>query len=108
MRRQRSCAKNAIALKFTKLSFSFFIREQICILGKNITMCPLCDTCEYWHLSDICKEYKIAILFDNSATLFFAIFMSLWAVSFIEYWKRQNVKLAYQWNCLEFEEEEVA
>ena len=73
----------------------------------NITMCPLCDTCEYWKLSQSCKEYKMSILFDNSATLFFAVFMSLWAVAFLEYWKRTNVKLAHEWKCLDFEDEEV-
>lgn len=55
-------------------------------------MCPLCPTCEYWKLSDACSDSKIAILFDNSATLFFAVFMSFWAVCFLEYWKRQNVR----------------
>ena len=70
-------------------------------------MCPLCDTCQYWNLSDSCTDSKMAVLFDNSATLFYAVFMSLWAVSFLEYWKRQNIRLAYDWGCLDFEEDEV-
>ena len=55
-------------------------------------MCPLCDTCKYWKLSDTCLEARVSILFDNSATLFFAIFMSLWAVCFLEFWKRKNIR----------------
>ena len=70
-------------------------------------MCPLCDTCKYWKLSETCLEARVSILFDNSATLFFAVFMSLWAACFLEYWKRQNIRLAYEWNCLDFEEDEV-
>ena len=82
-------------------------RDEICIMGQNITKCPLCDNCSYFNLSVNCNISKIAILFDNSATLFFAIFMSLWAVCFLEYWKRYNFRLAYDWNCLDFEEDEV-
>lgn len=33
--------------------------------------------------------------------------MSLWAVLFLEFWKRTNASLAYQWDCSEFEDIEV-
>lgn len=33
--------------------------------------------------------------------------MSLWAVMFLEYWKRMNATLTYQWDCSEFEDIEV-
>ena len=41
-------------------------------------MCPTCEKCSVKYLSDACIESEFAGLFDNSATLFFAIFMSLW------------------------------
>lgn len=45
----------------------------------NITLCPLCDkACKYQRLIDSCKFARLTYLFDNPATVFFAIFMSLW------------------------------
>uniref|UniRef100_A0AAR2IQU6 Anoctamin n=1 Tax=Pygocentrus nattereri TaxID=42514 RepID=A0AAR2IQU6_PYGNA len=46
------------------------------------------------------------ILFDNGGTVFFSIFMSLWAVTFLEYWKRTCAVLSHRWDCSEFEESE--
>ncbi|XP_065700767.1 anoctamin-7 [Patagioenas fasciata] len=43
-------------------------------------------------------------LFDHGGTIFFSVFMSLWAVLFLEFWKRTNASLAYQWDCSEFED----
>lgn len=47
------------------------------------------------------------MLFDNGGTVFFSIFMSLWAVTFLEYWKRTSSILSHRWDCSEFEEIEV-
>lgn len=45
----------------------------------NITLCPLCDkACTYQRLGDSCIFSKLTYLFDNPATVFFAIFMSFW------------------------------
>jgi len=45
----------------------------------NITMCPTCDYfCDYWKLEETCLHAKVTYLFDNSTTVFFAIFMSFW------------------------------
>lgn len=45
----------------------------------NVTMCPLCDkTCQFWSLSMACMHIKVTYLFDNEATVFFAVFMSFW------------------------------
>ena len=42
-------------------------------------MCPLCDNwCDYWDLKETCVHARITYLFDNSTTVFFAIFMSFW------------------------------
>ena len=52
-------------------------RDEICN-SRNVSMCPTCEKCPVKYLSDACIESEFAGLFDNSATLFFAIFMSLW------------------------------
>ncbi|XP_057310840.1 anoctamin-4-like isoform X2 [Hydractinia symbiolongicarpus] len=71
-------------------------------------MCPLCDKlCSYYLLqTQGCMYSKITHFFDNEATLFFAVFMSLWATIFLEFWKRKQVTLAYDWHTMDFEEEE--
>uniref|UniRef100_A0A8C9RA63 Anoctamin n=1 Tax=Scleropages formosus TaxID=113540 RepID=A0A8C9RA63_SCLFO len=78
--------------------------EEICNSGGEYLMCPLCNTCNTWNLSDICL--MMGYLFDHPGTVFFSVFMSLWAVTFLEYWKRKNAMLAYHWDCRDFHEEE--
>lgn len=67
-------------------------REMCNDLGiGNTTLCPLCDkACSYQKLHDSCLYAQITYLFDNPATVFFAIFMSLWATTFLELWKRKQ------------------
>ncbi|XP_026871654.2 anoctamin-2b isoform X2 [Electrophorus electricus] len=80
---------------------------EMCDENQNFTMCPLCDrACDYWHLSTACGTARASHLFDNPATVFFAIFMSLWAVMFLEHWKRRQNSLNYSWNMTGMEEEE--
>ncbi|RMB98159.1 hypothetical protein DUI87_25639 [Hirundo rustica rustica] len=45
-------------------------------------------------------------LFDNVATLFFAIFMGIWVTLFLEFWKRRQARLKYEWDLVDFEEEQ--
>ncbi|KAG0348045.1 Anoctamin-7 [Podila humilis] len=47
-------------------------------------------------------------IFDNALTLPYALFMSVWASLFVEYWKRKSNVLAYTWNTLDFERRERA
>ncbi|KAJ3594024.1 hypothetical protein NHX12_006356 [Muraenolepis orangiensis] len=80
---------------------------EICDPRNNITMCPLCDrACSYWKLSTACGTARASHLFDNPATVFFSIFMALWAVLFMEHWKRRQMRLNYIWDMTGFEEEE--
>lgn len=51
---------------------------------------------------------QLGYLFDHAGTVFFSVFMSFWAVSFLEYWKRKMFTLAHHWDCTEFYEEEVS
>lgn len=39
--------------------------------------------------------------------MFLSIFMSLWAVTFLEYWKRTCSALSHRWDCSDFQDIEV-
>ncbi|XP_048462854.1 anoctamin-5 [Rhincodon typus] len=82
--------------------------EEICDadLGGKIIMCPLCDGCDFWRLNTTCESTKNSHLFDNAATLFFAVFMGIWVTLFLELWKRRQAKLEYEWDLVDFEEEQ--
>ncbi|XP_071975226.1 anoctamin-1 isoform X3 [Engystomops pustulosus] len=80
---------------------------EMCDQRNNITMCPLCDkTCNYWKISSACATARASHLFDNPATVFFSVFMALWAATFMEHWKRRQMRLNYRWDLTGFEEEE--
>ncbi|XP_054941404.1 anoctamin-2 isoform X3 [Physeter macrocephalus] len=54
--------------------------KEMCDQQNAFTMCPLCDkSCDYWNLSSACGTAQASHLFDNPATVFFSIFMALWA-----------------------------
>ncbi|KFW89945.1 Anoctamin-5, partial [Phalacrocorax carbo] len=83
--------------------------KEICdpAIGGEIIMCPLCDReCEYWRLNTTCASSEYSYLFDNVATLFFAIFMGIWVTLFLEFWKRRQARLKYEWDLVDFEEEQ--
>ncbi|XP_029993307.1 anoctamin-1 [Sphaeramia orbicularis] len=81
--------------------------QETCNESLNITMCPLCDgVCDYWQLSTVCSLARASYLFDNGATVLFAIFMSLWAACFLEHWKRRQMCLKHAWDLTSLEDEE--
>ncbi|XP_067356072.1 anoctamin-5 isoform X3 [Channa argus] len=83
--------------------------KEICSeeIGGNIIMCPLCDKkCSYWKLNTTCNSSWQSNLFDNVGTLFFAIFMGIWVTLFLEFWKRREARLEYDWDLVDFEEEQ--
>ena len=54
-------------------------------------MCPRCDKrCPYWDYSSVCREVQASYWFDNGATVFFAVFMSLWG-AFLKSYSRRTV-----------------
>ncbi|XP_027008995.2 anoctamin-1a isoform X2 [Tachysurus fulvidraco] len=80
---------------------------EICDERNNITMCPLCDrACSYWKLVEACGTARASHLFDNAATVVFSIFMALWATTFMEHWKRRQMRLNYIWDLTGLEDEE--
>ncbi|KAI1883858.1 hypothetical protein AGOR_G00236360 [Albula goreensis] len=82
------------------------VSKEVC-QATDIIMCPLCDKyCPYMRLSDSCFYAKVTHLFDNGATVFFAVFMAVWATVFLEFWKRRRAVLAYDWDLVDWEEEE--
>uniref|UniRef100_A0A671Q9M1 Anoctamin n=1 Tax=Sinocyclocheilus anshuiensis TaxID=1608454 RepID=A0A671Q9M1_9TELE len=82
---------------------------EVCDERNNITMCPMCDrACSYWKLVTACGTARASHLFDNAATVFFAIFMALWATMFMEHWKRRQMRLNYIWDLTSFEDAEVS
>ncbi|KAF4078087.1 hypothetical protein AMELA_G00195440 [Ameiurus melas] len=80
--------------------------KEVCESGGRYLICPLCETCKPWNMSDICHMAKVGYLFDHPGTVFFSVFMSFWAITFLEYWKRKNATLAHHWDCMDFHEEE--
>ncbi|XP_031756252.1 anoctamin-5 isoform X3 [Xenopus tropicalis] len=83
--------------------------KEICDpnIGGQIIMCPLCDKrCEFWRLNSTCEPSQYSHMFDNVATLFFAIFMGIWVTLFLEFWKRRQARLEYEWDLVDFEEEQ--
>ncbi|KAM8939198.1 anoctamin-9 [Pelodytes ibericus] len=82
------------------------ISQEICSANTTL-MCPLCDqNCPYWPLSDTCTYAKVTHLFDNEGTVFFAMFMALWATVFLELWKRQRARDVSGWNLYSWDEDE--
>uniref|UniRef100_A0AAQ6A4W1 Anoctamin n=1 Tax=Amphiprion ocellaris TaxID=80972 RepID=A0AAQ6A4W1_AMPOC len=88
----------------------FGLMQRVCQeslpLGNRFIMCPICNICSYWNYSSICSTYKAGLLFDNGGTVFLSVFLSLWAVTFLQYWKRRCSVLAHCWDCSDFEDTE--
>uniref|UniRef100_A0A8C6WFF5 Anoctamin n=1 Tax=Neogobius melanostomus TaxID=47308 RepID=A0A8C6WFF5_9GOBI len=75
--------------------------------GGTILMCPLCDQkCLFWTLNSTCLSSWQSHLFDNEGTIFFAIFMGIWVTLFLEFWKRRQARLEYEWDLVDFEEDQ--
>ncbi|XP_026873488.2 anoctamin-5b isoform X3 [Electrophorus electricus] len=83
--------------------------KEICDpdIGGKIIMCPLCDKkCSYWKLNSSCLSSLQSHMFDNEGTVFFAMFMGIWVTMFLELWKRRQARLEYEWDLVDFEEEQ--
>ncbi|XP_050085558.1 anoctamin-5-like isoform X3 [Anopheles aquasalis] len=78
------------------------ISREICS-DNNTIMCPQCDEhCDYWYLNSTCTISKLAHIFDNEMTIFFSIFMSIWATLYLEMWKRYSSKIQHRWGITEY------
>lgn len=57
------------------------VSEDMCDPSRlgRVVMCPLCDThCDFWELQKSCRLSRFTYMFDNTATVAFALFMSFW------------------------------
>jgi len=54
--------------------------NETCESGTDLKMCPLCEICPYWNLSDVCVYTKAAYLFDHPGTVFYAVFTAFWGL----------------------------
>ncbi|XP_067154086.1 anoctamin-6 [Apteryx mantelli] len=83
--------------------------QEVCDpnIGGNIIMCPQCDeACTYWNLTITCESSKKLCIFDSFGTLVFAVFMGIWVTLFLEFWKRRQAELEYEWDTVEYLEQE--
>ncbi|XP_053305139.1 anoctamin-3 [Spea bombifrons] len=82
------------------------VSKEICEANDTI-MCPMCEkNCTLQRLNESCIYAKVTHLFDNGGTVFFAIFMAIWATVFLEFWKRRRAVLTYDWDLIDWEDEE--
>ena len=49
---------------------------------------------------------EIKLLFDNNLTLLYSVMMSLWAVIYLELWKRYSALLTRRWGVMFYSPEE--
>nr|XP_020756647.1 anoctamin-6 isoform X2 [Odocoileus virginianus texanus] len=76
-------------------------------IGGQIIMCPQCDNeCPFWSLNVTCESSKKLCIFDSFGTLVFAVFMGVWVTLFLEFWKRRQAELEYEWDTVELQQEE--
>ncbi|XP_035211145.1 anoctamin-1-like isoform X1 [Stegodyphus dumicola] len=76
--------------------------NEVC--NSNLVMCPKCENeCRYWYLNESCNAVRVTYLVDNAATVFFAIFMSLWGAVFLEMWKRYSADITHRWDLTGFD-----
>uniref|UniRef100_A0A673T4V9 Anoctamin n=1 Tax=Suricata suricatta TaxID=37032 RepID=A0A673T4V9_SURSU len=84
--------------------FSDVPTQELCSSTDRFEMCPLCLDCPFWLLSSACALVQAGRLFDHGGTVFFSVFMALWAVLLLEFWKRKSATLAYRWGCSDYED----
>uniref|UniRef100_A0A3P9M3G1 Anoctamin n=1 Tax=Oryzias latipes TaxID=8090 RepID=A0A3P9M3G1_ORYLA len=76
------------------------VSKEICEANTTI-MCPMCEeTCEPWTLSDSCVYAKVREQLHGECLIFSA------ATVFLEFWKRRRAELTYDWDLIDWEEEE--
>ena len=73
--------------------------QEICQDKEPFLMCPLCDkVCSYFYLHNTsCLYAQVTRCFENEATPIFSIFMSVWSVFYLSFWRRRESKYAYKW-----------
>ncbi|CAH2099931.1 unnamed protein product [Euphydryas editha] len=74
------------------------LRNLIC--NANYKMCPYCATwkrCPFRNSSEYCDPMAVNLMLDHQYSVYFSVFMVLWALSFITFWKRKEYFLKWMW-----------
>uniref|UniRef100_A0A4W6G0Y1 Anoctamin n=1 Tax=Lates calcarifer TaxID=8187 RepID=A0A4W6G0Y1_LATCA len=80
------------------------VSKEIC-QATDIIMCPICDQyCPYLRLSDSCIYAKV--LSPQRGDKMFSMAVKALSTVFLEFWKRRRAVLAYDWDLIDWEEEE--
>eukprot|EP00127_Corallochytrium_limacisporum_P000306 Clim_evm1s11 gene=Clim_evmTU1s11 len=76
------------------------ITDQIC--ASDLLLCPQVEGGDFITLSDAeCKGSKLSTFNDNASSAAVGLFAAIWAVAFLEFWKRKQNQLGYEWDVLE-------
>uniref|UniRef100_W5MHL4 Anoctamin n=1 Tax=Lepisosteus oculatus TaxID=7918 RepID=W5MHL4_LEPOC len=80
--------------------------KEICEANTTI-MCPMCErNCTSWRLSDSCVFAKIRYITGSGGKSFSSYFRRMYTTVFLEFWKRRRAELTYDWDLIDWEEEE--
>uniref|UniRef100_A0A914XQP7 Anoctamin n=1 Tax=Plectus sambesii TaxID=2011161 RepID=A0A914XQP7_9BILA len=75
--------------------------REICHTNASeLIICRKCGStaCPFKLLKADCAHAGATAIFNNFGTVFFAFFASLWAVFYLELWKRKQARLACKWD----------
>ena len=82
---------------------SFTVGRAMC--NDSRLLCPRCDgpakSCQFVEIRESCTLVKFTSLFDNKWTVWFALFIAVWAQLFCELWKRRQKWLTDAWNLVD-------
>ncbi|KAJ8394956.1 hypothetical protein AAFF_G00040790 [Aldrovandia affinis] len=95
---------------YTEMLFFAAVVGLLCFISgvvtydDNVWSKEICDP--EIGLNSTCTASWQSHMFDNVGTVFFAIFMGIWVTLFLEFWKRRQARLEYEWDLVDFEEEQ--
>ncbi|KAI8435500.1 hypothetical protein MSG28_003797 [Choristoneura fumiferana] len=74
--------------------------RDVCANANNTYICPRCnsfDACPFIKLTNFCYLAKLHRVLDNPYTVFYAIFLTMWAAAFYVLWKRKQSYWVWLW-----------
>ncbi|TKC41449.1 hypothetical protein EI555_010351 [Monodon monoceros] len=81
-------------------------------IGGKIIMCPQCDKlCPFWKLNITCESSKYSVQISEASVITedpHDAVLSLVVTLFLEFWKRRQAELEYEWDTVELQQEEQA
>ncbi|GET02867.1 anoctamin-7 [Rhizophagus clarus] len=93
-----------IALYFAWLGFYTSWLSLASVVGVIVVLYGLMQ----YHVFHSGKDKNdFSIIWDNALTVPFAFFMAVWSTCYLETWKRYNASIAYDWDVMDYEREEL-